>query len=602
MKKIRITMRNIFFIKSLIKHLLLLMIPFIAIFSYSLYRSNMEIRQTMKARNWNLMYQLQTQVDSFFHTVNIVTDFITSSPSANNVIVNAFQDDKLNDSTIEQMSNLSRYLQSIINSNNYSHSCYLYFDNDLGRYISTANGLSYVKIFSNENWMTDYLNTEKELWCLKEKINLYSSSSTTDVIAIYKKIYSPYTSAVKKGILITYFSSDILAQYVNNFDLYPEQSLLLYQEDGTMLFQNTKEDFKDLWPYISDQIDANNQYINISAKYQQRDYTISVIKSSEYDLYCVSMIPTDNIYAQAQSITFLFIVISIASLFISIIMSLISAKHDYTQLQTIIEKFNNTSTNIKDNGISLSKSIDPYQVILDNVINLFIEQHNLQMKVINNQYQMELLELKALQHQINPHFVFNTLNTIYWESIRFTDAPNTCSQMISDLSDIMAYSLGDINAKEPIHNELKYLLHYTNIQSIRYKNKIKIVWDVDNAVSDYLIIKMALQPFLENSIYHGLKEKKGPGIIKIKIQKHPDNIFIKIMDNGLGITGADLDKIRSKLKSDDYYTSHIGIFNTNRRLTLTYGKSSSIRIKSWRGKGTIVSFTIPIEKSDEFSV
>ena len=107
---------------------------------------------------------------------------------------------------------------------------------------------------------------------------------------------------------------------------------------------------------------------------------------------------------------------------------------------------------------------------------------------------------------------------------------------------------------------------------------------------------------MENSIYHGLKEKKGPGIIKIKIQKHPDNIFIKIMDNGLGITGADLDKIRSKLKSDDYYTSHIGIFNTNRRLTLTYGKSSSIRIKSWRGKGTIVSFTIPIEKSDEFSM
>ena len=596
MKKFRISMRNIFFIKSLIKHLLLLMIPFVTIFSYSLYCSNKEIRRTMEARNWNLIYQLQTQVDSLFHTVDIVTDFLTNSPSANNVIVDAFQDDKLTDNSIKQISNLSRYLQSIIASNEFSHSCYLYFDNNLGRYINTSNGLSYVRVFSDENWMIDYLNTEEDMWYGKKKISLYSSSHTMDVIEICKKIYSPYTTDIKKGIVIAHFSSNTLAQYVNNFDLYPKQSLLLFREDGALLFQNTENDFTDLWPNISEQIDESKQYVNIEIKYQQQDYTISVIKSSEHNLYCVSMIPTDNIYEQSQSITSLFFIISIVSLIISIIISLISANHDYTQLQTIIAKFNDADVEIRDNNITLSNHSDPYQVILDNVINLFIEQHKLQMTVINNQYQMELLELKALQHQINPHFVFNTLNTIYWESIHLSGKPNECSKMISDLSDIMAYSLGSTtNTKEHIDDELKYLLHYTNIQSIRYKNKIKVKWDVDEDILNCLIIKMSLQPFVENSIYHGLKEKGGSGTIKIKIKRQGDIISIKIIDNGLGMTDECLKEIKNRLKSDNYYTSHIGIYNTNRRLMLTYGNTSCIKINSWFGKGTVITFSIPME-------
>lgn len=271
-----------------------------------------------------------------------------------------------------------------------------------------------------------------------------------------------------------------------------------------------------------------------------------------------------------------------------------TAKQDYRQLQSILEIFNNASEyDSYPDTLKSSHKTDPYQVILNNIINLFMEHNYLHTQIQNKQYQLQLLELRSLQQQINPHFLFNTLNTIYWETIKFTNKPNTCSVMISDLTEILSFSFHNMQEKVLICKELEYLRHYTNIQFIRYLNKFEIIWDIDDDALNYSVIKMILQPLVENSIYHGCKNKETCSTIKIKVYCREQYIFFSILDNGTGIEKEKLIKIRKRLEENNETLEHIGLVNTNRRLILTYGKDSSLHIYSRPNKATIISFKIP---------
>ena len=133
---------------------------------------------------------------------------------------------------------------------------------------------------------------------------------------------------------------------------------------------------------------------------------------------------------------------------------------------------------------------------------------------------------------------------------------------------------------------------------IRYNDKFKFIMDIDYQTLDKAIIKMSLQPLIENAIYHGIRKKEGHGIIKMKIYQQNDTILIHILDNGIGISAKKLEDLRSHLRSASTHSSHIGLLNTNRRLHLVYGDSYTIHLYSRQQKGTIVSFSFPVESLD----
>jgi len=596
MKKIKkLSMSNMFFLKSFLKNFMLIMLPLSIISAYSLYRFNKETSETIEARNWNLMYQIKTQADSMFQTIDIISSFLSESASVNNTLQDAFLDDMLSSQTTKQLHLLSQYLQSIVDSNEFAHSAYLYYDNEFGRYIATSNGLSYIHNYSNNNWLESYKNTSKDFWYESKKISTYSLTPDKDVIAFYKKLYSPYSTTLPRGVLITYYSLDEFLEYISNFDLYQEQIILFLPQNESPLLQTSDKDFSDIWSQLEPKLTSYANYSSFTLEYAGISYVVSGIKACKDDLYYISLVPRETLFKQSQSLTIVFVSIATASCILSIILAMMSARHEYRQLKEIIDIFSDVDNKLSLHKQSNSKIYNPYRVILRNVINLFLQQRYLKLQIDNKQYQMQLLKLQALQSQINPHFLFNTLNTIYWEAISFTKQPNTCSAMISDLSEIMAYSLTDPYEKVPISKELSYLQHYINIQQARYNQKFKVIWDIEEDVKKMSMIKMILQPLVENSIQHGIKENLEKGIIKIKIYYQNHSVKFHILDNGQGIPTVKLMALRKQLQEALEDPNQIGLLNTNRRLVLTYGKTSTIRLYSRYHTGTIVSFSIPLE-------
>lgn len=175
-----------------------------------------------------------------------------------------------------------------------------------------------------------------------------------------------------------------------------------------------------------------------------------------------------------------------------------------------------------------------------------MQQNYLKVQTSEQKYKLKTLELMALQQQINPHFLHNTLNTIYWEAIALTKGPNTCADMLTKLAAIMRYSLGNPDESVTIREELGYLKNYVFIQARRYQNKFRVEYDIDDQVMDYPIRKILLQPLVENAINHGIKELEREGVIRIKIHGCDGYLYISVLDTGLGMDRDTLQRFGSR--------------------------------------------------------
>ncbi len=221
-------------------------------------------------------------------------------------------------------------------------------------------------------------------------------------------------------------------------------------------------------------------------------------------------------------------------------------------------------------------------------------------KNMEEQMNFQKAEMKALQAQITPHFLYNTFDTIVWlaeeehteEVVRITKA----------FSDFLRISLSRGHEWITISQELDHIKNYLTIQKIRYADILNYTIDVDPTLMDFKIIKLVLQPLVENAIYHGIKNKRGRGQLTVKVQYADEShksISFSVEDNGAGFTEERLGQVRNELRTgaqdSEKLTSVYGLYNVNKKLKLYYGEETEgIIIESEAGKGSRISFTIPI--------
>lgn len=218
-------------------------------------------------------------------------------------------------------------------------------------------------------------------------------------------------------------------------------------------------------------------------------------------------------------------------------------------------------------------------------------------KVRSEETALRKTELKALQAQINPHFLYNTLDSIQWmcEQGRTEDA----TKMVGALAKLFRISISRGHELITISDEVKHAQNYLIIQSYRYRNQFAYSFDVEQGLENCLCNKITIQPLIENAIYHGIDRMVDEGEIKISISTAPDDendIIIKVEDNGIGMTEEQCRKILQKEKSD---SSGIGVKNVNDRLRIYFGEKYGISIESELDVGTTVIIRIPkITKED----
>lgn len=215
----------------------------------------------------------------------------------------------------------------------------------------------------------------------------------------------------------------------------------------------------------------------------------------------------------------------------------------------------------------------------------------LMQEIVLEQNERRKSELDALQSQINPHFLYNTLESITWmiEGERNDEAVF----MIAQLAKLFRISLSKGHTVISIKDELQHAQSYMNIQKTRYKNEFSVVFDVDPSIYSCCTVKLILQPILENAISYGVSGMDDCGEIKVNGIQKGENIILSVSDNGLGIPEEEVGLILTDSKRVHKHGSGVGLVNVNNRIQLLFGKEYGLTIESEPDEGTTVSVCIP---------
>jgi two-component system sensor histidine kinase YesM len=239
-----------------------------------------------------------------------------------------------------------------------------------------------------------------------------------------------------------------------------------------------------------------------------------------------------------------------------------------------------------------------------NMLGLHIEK--LKQQVIRNEARKKEADMRALQAQINPHFLYNTLSSIHW--IALMNEEKRIADMVGALSDFLRFSLNKGKEFCPVHQELAHIRNYAQVQSIRFPDKFDVDLVIEPELHNHYMLKLLLQPLVENAMIHGIQKKEGRGAITVYVKREGQRMSFLVLDDGLGIPEDKLQEIRAGLMRPPSEAdavpleaeSSYGLRNVHERLQLHYGPESGLHIESRLNAGTRISFTIPIlEEQDE---
>ena len=257
---------------------------------------------------------------------------------------------------------------------------------------------------------------------------------------------------------------------------------------------------------------------------------------------------------------------------------------------------------LRDSMKSVQKGnfdIEDIEVISDNEIGSLTRSFNvmthrireLMEQNVKEQEQKRKIELKALQSQINPHFLYNTLDSIVWmiEGERYKDAVF----MITQLASLFRISLSRGKTIISVEDEIKHAKNYMNIQKIRYKNSFAIDFSIEEEILHCCTVKLVVQPLLENAIYYGVEGMDGEGEIHVKGYRKEDDIYIEVSDNGLGMPQDMVEQLLTDNNRVRKHGSGVGVINVHNRIRLRFGKPYGLEIESMPDEGTTIRIHLP---------
>ncbi len=247
---------------------------------------------------------------------------------------------------------------------------------------------------------------------------------------------------------------------------------------------------------------------------------------------------------------------------------------------------NDRINEINELGITFNNVVTRMYSLIDELIISTKKQHYLE----NKKNEAELI---ALQAQINPHFLYNTFESINW--LIKSNNLESAIQMLNSLSELLRYTANSTKPTVSIKDEISYAKHYAEIMGMRFGNSLKFDYQIDNSLSEYKAIRLTLQPLIENAIYHGIQPKNNSGTVTIHCYKQNDSIILAVHDNGIGIHPEKLQEINTNLNSNIIH-EHIGLYNVQNRIKLFFGEKYGVALTSEYGKGTTSEIRIPIIK------
>lgn len=454
--------------------------------------------------------------------------------------------------------------------------------------INNQDGIEFATIYTESkevfSYGTNYFN-ENFNYKIRENKNIYLDTIQTenkDYILVSKKIKLRYDKDDKVYLVIA-MNIEYLNKLCREISSSKEHEIIITDEYNNVLVNKDKNEL-----FKSTRINNNNDFTIIN---KIPNTNLNIINTFKPNKLWIKSLLTNLIVAV--------ILIFIFSIFIL-----------YLANQSIVNPLNKLLNNMKsieennimDFKLKEEKCYNDEQAILDEAFGDMIERlkilvddvYNSKIKEKELEFLIKELELNALQQQINPHFLYNVLESIFW--IADMNGHEQISEMISELGSFFKTSISGKDEFIPISVEIENVKSYINLQKIMCDNNFEVKWVIDDEILNYKTVKLILQPIIENSIIHGLYNKDKDGLITIKCNKYNNTIIFDICDNGCGIKEETLQEITYYINSkDDDVKKSVGLKNVNKRIKLYFGDDYGISILSKVNEGTCMKIVIPIK-------
>jgi two-component system sensor histidine kinase YesM len=234
------------------------------------------------------------------------------------------------------------------------------------------------------------------------------------------------------------------------------------------------------------------------------------------------------------------------------------------------------------------------KLALRNILNSFNLAENLKRQASIRAVLLKKAQAVVLQAQINPHFLFNTLESINLSVMELAGDDNQAVKMLDTLAELLRLSFQTRDILIPLSDELRMARKYASILQFRYFSLLDVAWDIDPALLNFCVVKFSLQPLIENALDHGIKPLGKKGTITVSVREDGGNILLSVADDGVGVAPQTLEALRKRLADADVAGGEgIGVGNVHRRARLTFGEAYGVSVTSRAGR---TEFTITIPK------
>ncbi|WP_367924991.1 histidine kinase [uncultured Ruthenibacterium sp.] len=579
--------RRSFFLKNFAFTLGLMIVPIVLLTFVASSYAQRELRNEVERTSRQSLEYIRNSFDSVFQETFGYQTQLSANPRMNVHMITALAGNSLDYEEQSSLRNMFNSITVLSNIKNYVYS--LYLSDETSEYMIVDGTRIPIDQYSDD-WREDYWKQDKDVtyWATLRSIQRYAFEDPVEVITVFQRI-------MYSGVMVVNLRASYFETLLDPDNMVDGQMVLVFNEDDELLISNAQ---KDAIPQQN--IEEIRQRLQTENDFLYDGYYISGVKSDRFGMQYISLIPEKAIYQISDAFIKTMLMVALLAVAVSILLAFLSTRSRYRQICTLLNTFELAEQG-KEIPMPKYRPNDVYSYILESSINTFVQQSSLKMRISQQQLALLNAKLAALQYQINPHFLFNTLQSINIEIIRAAGRQTPANQMIGQLSDILRYSLGDPEQPICVREEIEILKSYVDLQRYRYDERFILFWDYPESCLSRKMPRMILQPLVENILKHGLTDQQAT-IAKIRIREKGDALVFHVIDNGAGISKEKLEQIRNSLEnskrldvdsaSKDHF--NIGLSNIHQRLWIRYPNCKGLNIRSKKNFGTVVSFTIPI--------
>lgn len=412
-------------------------------------------------------------------------------------------------------------------------------------------------------------------------------------VLIQARVIKDYYSLEDIGMAVIYIKPDILEQVFWEAATLKQGDILLVNKEGNIVFDKSGKHIGEQsnFPFLGDHYTNGKGYYTDS--YLGEKSLITYLPSHNKGWYLVAITPNQLITAESNSIRNIAGILLLVSLIAAFLFDRFFIRRMVKSIISAVNGMKRVQQGIFVPIKSKRRAEDETDMLIDGFNRMSSQINELIQQVQTEQARKKEVELRALVAQINPHFIYNSLESI--NSLAVIHGNRDISKMVISLGKLLRISISENQELIPLTMELEHVRHYLDIQKYRFEDKFSYEIDIPDSLKYFMTQKLIVQPIVENALYHAIEPMEQKGSIAIVAREAASDIFIHVIDNGPGFDPITLDLLWEKNDGSlkKYRENGVGLKNVHERLHLQFGGYYGIMICSSPGFGSTISIRIP---------